>query len=125
MPIRVVTNNPRVPALMDACGFTAVFMEGSAKSALLGARDMVVAGWRLAADPLAGYKRFNPYHTVFLTDGANGGAAADILRLERAALHMQSPNRPTAENTESINADYGILDASIAACTAKRLKLYE
>lgn len=125
MSVRVVTNNAKVSDAINGLGFEVVFCQKSAEATLLQARNMLFDGWRLCADPLAGYKiRFNPYHTVFLCNDEQRDISYDVLRLERAASHMCSPRRPAWENTAEIRADYCELDLSIAKTTAQRLKLY-
>ena len=125
MGLLIVTNNPEVAETLRDRGFKLVFLDGPAQASLRYARDKVVEGWRLAADPLAGYKRrFNPYHTVFLSDDDGGDISYDVLRLEKAALHLDSSDRPTAEDTPRIHMDYRTLDLSLASNTLDHLGQY-
>ena len=118
MKIKVVTNNPKVNKYSLEEGFDAIFLNCSSQKVLHYARDLILNGWCLAADPLAGYiSRYNPYHTVFLQESFNNKSIGkDILRLEKAACHLENPNRPK-EIDEKTKSDYCYMDFSIATST--------
>ena len=125
MKIIVVTNNLSVKRSLQKHKLEIVFVDGPAQLALKTARDMILDGWHLAADPLAGYYiRYNPYHTVFLSDENLSSTSEDILILEHAICHLDDPRRPAAEDVPEIRADYQILDHSLATNTAESLCKY-
>lgn len=125
MNVLVVTNNPEAQKELKKHGFCVEFAEGRAENSLLQARNLVVKGWHLAADPRGGYnKRYNPYHTVFLCDEAGSGMGEDVLVLENLAQYHDSPYRPDAPHTDRELKDFRILDMSIALRTTEHLKNY-
>lgn len=83
MNVLVVTNNPEAGERLEKLGLCVEFTDGNAKRSLLHARDLIIKGWHLAADPRGGYnKRYNPCHTVFLCDEAISNMGEDVLVLE-------------------------------------------
>lgn len=122
MAVKIITNNPRLAEDLKEKDVDFLFLDRPAQIALLLSRDLIMEGWRLAADPLSGYnKRYNPFHTVFLTDDSDNDLASDVLRLERAAIHLNDPKRPESEKTDRIIRDYMQLDYSLAVNTLKIL----
>ena len=125
MTICIVTNNPGVAEITIPLNWIMDFNDCPAQHSLLHARDLLLNGWQLAADPLAGYRRrFNPYHTVFLIENKGQVNGYDILRLERAARHIESTKRPIVENTKKIRNDYRLLDLSLSLSTLKQISGY-
>lgn len=126
--LHVITNNGDVSQMMAERQISCQYQAQGAAYVLADSRDRLLEGWRLAADPLAGYNtRFNPYHTVFLmkTCPLSGQElAAEVLRLERARLHLSSPKRLAAEEREDIVQDYQCLDTSLAENTLAELQKY-
>lgn len=118
MEILVVTNNLVVFDEFYKQNLKTEYIDGTADKSMLRARDLVVLGWHLAADPRGGYnKRFNPYHTVFLCDQAESDIGEDILQLETTAYFRNSPYSSSDMFTERERKDFQILDASIARRT--------
>lgn len=125
MNVLVVTNNPTAGEELKKLGIPVEVAEGRAEKSLLRARDLVIKGWHLAADPRGGYnKRYNPYHTVFLCDEAGSDMGEDVLILEKLAQFQDSPYRPDAQHTDRELKDFRILDMSIALRTTEHLKNY-
>lgn len=126
MKILCVTNNPAVGKKYDSEEIEVKFQNTTAREILLTARDFLIEGWSLAADPRGGYnKRFNPYHTVFLWDKTLGARMGEeVLALEQAAIFANSPYRPDYAFSEADLSDMKILDASIADETYRRLMGY-
>lgn len=125
MNVLVVTNNPAAGEELKKQGLLVEVAGGKAEKSLLHARDLVIKGWHLAADPRGGYnKRYNPYHTVFLCDEAGSDMGEDVLILETLAQFHDSPYRPDAQHTERELKDFRILDMSIALRTTEHLKNY-
>lgn len=125
MAIKIITNNPLLAKELKEKHLDFIFLDRSAQAVLLLSRDLILEGWRLAADPLSGYnKRYNPYHTIFLTDDSENDFSFDVLRLERAANHLDDPKRPASETTTRIIRDYMELDYSLANNTLIGLNKY-
>ena len=81
MNVLVVTNNPEAGERLEKLGLCVEFTDGNAKRSLLHARDLIIKGWHLAADPRGGYnKRYNPCHTVFLCDEAISNMGEDVYK---------------------------------------------
>lgn len=115
MGLRTVTNNKQVYEYCQNGGLDCVLVEGGVKEALFLSRDLLMNGWRLAVDPLAGYlSRPNPYHTLFLRDNPQEEVAGDdVLRIEDALIqwHRYTNIIPM---TPRLDADYIELDFSLA-----------
>lgn len=125
MNVLVVTNNPAAGEKLEKLGLRVEFTKGNAKRSLLHARDLIIKGWHLAADPRGGYnKRYNPCHTVFLCDESVSDMGEDVLVLEKLAQFHDSPYRPDALYTDLELKDFQILDMSIALRTTEHLKNY-
>ena len=125
MNVLVVTNNPEAGERLEKLGLCVEFTDGNAKRSLLHARDLVINGWHLAADPRGGYnKRYNPCHTVFLCDEACSNMGEDVLVLEKLAQFRDSPYRPDDPHTDLELKDFQTLDTSIALRTTEHLKNY-
>ena len=125
MNVLVVTNNPAAGEKLEKLGLRVEFTKGNAKRSLLHARDLIIKGWHLAADPRGGYnKRYNPCHTVFLCDESVSDMGEDVLVLEILAQFHDSPDRPDALHTDFELEDFQILDMSIALRTTEHLKNY-
>lgn len=118
MKVKIITNNYSVNKYSVERGYDTTFLSCSSQKVLRFSRDLILCGWRLAADPLAGYiSRYNPYHTVLLQENyCKDIVTKDILRLEEAANHLESPNSPK-EIDEKTKRDYCYLDYSIATST--------
>jgi hypothetical protein len=117
--IMVVTNNEKVRGEISRADCKLHAIDGTASDVLELSRDMILAGWSLASDPLAGHRfRGNPYHTVFLRDGSRNGEAQalDILRVEKCMRpHEEKDFFGTADG--KLDRDYCELDFSIAMNT--------
>lgn len=125
MRVLVITNNWQVKEKLEKLETAVLYQENPVRTTLLYARDQVIQGWHLAADPRGGYnKRFNPYHTVFLCDEAVNNTGEDVWILEEAAAFSHSPYQVEAEYTVSELRDFQILDTAIAERTYERLKMY-
>lgn len=123
--IKILTNNDRVYDLMNAQNHDCRFLSGTAVAVIKEAAQMMLMhGWRLASDPLAGYNsRLNPYHTIFLQLAPDADTKFDMLRFENLICRWQkSPVIPNAP--ASIYADFKQLDLSIAAHTSEQLFKY-
>lgn len=122
MIVKVITNNPKVKFYSLDKGYDTTFIAGSSKEVLSYSRDLILSGWKLAADPLKAYfSRYNPFHTVFLQESfQDDSIAADIIRLEKAILHLDSPEHPKKIDDKT-KSDYCDLDYSIATSTMSGL----
>lgn len=119
MQLKVITNNPQIRQLLRERQEDCQFIDAEeADAVLLAAQQLIMAGWRLAADPLQGYyTRYNPFHTVFLQNGGDDSPDMQILRLQHSVEHLHSSRRPPIEKTPRIRADYQALDYSLACST--------
>ncbi len=125
MKIIAVTNNQNIYEELSSQGYCVRYFKGDSVTVLQKARDLVMEGWILAADALAGYNfRNNPYHTVFLqeTEGNHEVKVYDILRLEQC-MHVHQ--RKATEKGERIDRDYNSMDYSIAMNTFESIKKYQ
>ena len=74
MNVLVVTNNPAAGEKLEKLGLRVEFTKGNAKRSLLHARDLIIKGWHLAADPRGGYnKRYNPCKNNLCSCSADSG----------------------------------------------------
>ena len=112
----VVTNNRR---LQDSSAtkdnfYELRFIEGTAKDVVFYARDQVLAGMALVADPLAGRRaRANPMLSVVLTSGDGEVNSDYIIRLEQM-LDIYYKNKEQYEAMSArIQEDLEILDQSL------------
>ncbi|HQA59050.1 MAG TPA: GrdX family protein [Acetivibrio sp.] len=127
MTIKIITNNPLLAEDLKKQECDYLFSNQQAQVLLLLARDLILKGWRLAADPLSGYnKKINSYHTIFLTNDSNYNLADyynDIIRLEEAANHLNDPRRSKSEDIPRVVRGYMQLDYSLACSTLELLKM--
>ncbi len=123
--IKILTNNDRVYDLMSKQNHDCDFFDGTAAIVIKEAAQMMLLhGWRLASDPLAGYNsRLNPYHTIFLQLAPENDTKFDMSRFENLICRWQKcPAIPNAST--SIYADFKQLDLSIATHTSEQLFKY-
>ena len=123
--IKILTNNDWVYDLMNAQNHDCDFLDDTAVAVVKEATQMMlIHGWRLASDPLAGCNsRQNPYHTIFLQLTPDADAKFDMLRFEKLICRWQKcPAVPYA--LTSIYADFKQLDLSIAKHTSEQLFKY-
>ncbi|WP_130863924.1 hypothetical protein [Bacilliculturomica massiliensis] len=150
----IVTNNERTAeyAGQDRRKFVLDFTKENVCQVVFRARDLLMNGWRLTADPLAGRReRANPYLTVILEkaetqekppgeasfekDGSEragvglvggvGGDGGEILRVEQL-LSIFEQNRDRLDRlNERQKKDYAAIDLSLARSTLDKLRLPE
>ena len=122
MPLKVLTNNSKVFGRFTYINLDTIFIKGHAKDVINSCYPWIQKGWRLAADPLAGYfSRPNPYHTIFLQKGKNTQCIPkDITRLERTIEQWDKYDN-IIPMTDKLWHDYEELDLSIASCTLNGL----
>ena len=116
----LVTNNEEVLALeclkqQDAP--MVLEIDGHAVDVLRTTRDILLQGWRLSADPLAGhFIRLNPYHTILLEKGEDRQCRCkDLARIERALVQWDRSDEPVLVRG-SYKSDYQMIDRSLATC---------
>jgi hypothetical protein len=122
MSLIILTNNPKVNDYLLGKCLNAVYIDGHAKDVISSSCDYIYVGWRLAADPLAGYlSRPNPYHTIFLQkDPRDRVRGEDLVRLKRASQQWERYDN-IIPMTDRLYKDYEELDFSIAVSTLEGL----
>ncbi len=121
--VKMLTNNQQVMELAQKQGWDCRFLRGRPPAVLQEAQNWATQGWRLAADPLAGYfSRHNPYHTVFMQSGQ--ASRQDWLQLERAIIRWQGYQTPPAEKQPAVRSAYRELDYALAAATMEQLEKF-
>ena len=123
MRVKVITNNPDARDYANDMGFDTEFVPGTVKEVMCQSRDLLLSGWRLAADPLMGYfLRPNPYHTVFLCEsGGKELPGDDIIRVERCFLVIEEKGQKS-DLEEPLLSDYRAMDLSLAQNSMNALK---
>lgn len=122
MSLIILTNNPKLNDHLREENINIIFVDGHAKDVIMNSCDYVYMGWRLAADPLAGYfSRPNPYHTIFLQKDSKGKVRGeDLIRLKRT-LEQWNRYDNIIPMTDRLSDDYKELDYSIAVSTLEGL----
>lgn len=122
MSLLIVTNNTRLYRHLSDIKMDAILIDGHAKDVIRTCCDHIYEGWRLSADPLAGYlSRPNPYHTIFLQKDSNNRVwGKDLIRLERT-FEQWSKYDNIIPMTARLLKDYEELDYSIAQSTLEGL----
>lgn len=116
----LVTNNDQVIGLacLEQPDAPIVFrIEGHAIDVLRATRDLLLQGWKLSVDPLAGhYVRLNPFHTILLQKGEERQSRCkDLARIDRA-LEQWERNDKVLFRKEQWQADFQAIDCSLTAC---------
>ena len=116
----LVTNNEEVLAmecLKQQDAPMVLEIDGHAVDVLRATRDILLQGWRLSADPLAGhFIRLNPYHTILLEKGEDRQCRCyDLARIERALAQWDRSGEPVLVRG-SYKSDYQMIDRSLATC---------
>lgn len=115
----LVTNNDTVISLscLKQQNTTRVFrIEGHAVEVLGAVRNLLLQGWKLAADPLAGhYIRLNPFHTILLKKGEERQCQyKDLARIDRA-LELWERSGESLNVRDQWKTDYQSIDCSLTA----------
>jgi hypothetical protein len=116
--VKIITNNP---AVQDAYGGAACFVDGDVSAVFTNVRDAVHLGARLVSHPLSGGVKpwENPYKSVAVSFPENGkGATTDFASLQQiedaiAALGKGCFNNEKNTADESILDDYRIIDIDL------------
>ena len=126
---RIVTNNSRVEEYVkqDRRAFRLDAIEGDVRDVVFCARDLLLEGWSLTADPLGGRReRANPFLTVILEkspqashwglvgSGGLSGQSGEILRVEQLLALFERNEERLAALTQRQRSDYAAIDASLA-----------
>ncbi len=122
--MKVVTNNCLMTQEARMIQNTDLaFVDGDLKALIFACRDLVASGgYRLAADPLAGYlSRPNPFQTIILDKNDGDVPAEDVLRLESLLLKFQGQSGEYEYAAANFSQDYRELDLSIAMSTLQGL----
>lgn len=118
MAIKIVTNNQKVHQYCLENEYDCLFVSGEAQDTLFSSRELILKGWKLAVDPLAGYlSRPNPYHTVLLQDSQTEETLMhDILRVEYAVSQWHRYTN-IIKMTPQLDDNYSDLDFSLGRST--------
>lgn len=122
--MKLVTNNCLiVQAARTVQNVDLIFVDGDLQELVFACRDLVASGYRLAADPLAGYlSRPNPFHTIILDKNDGDVPAEDVLRLESLLLKFQAQSGEYEYAATYFCRDYRELDLSIAMSTLQGMR---
>lgn len=117
----LLTNNPQTAQQAAKAGWPNQLLAGPPLQLLQQAQLLLCQGWRLAADPLAGYfSHHNPFQTIFLQKTTET-PPADQLCLTRAISRWLGYQQTPAEQMPTVYQSYQILDSTLAAATMQQL----
>ena len=113
----IITNNENVIRHIEKSKVEYRYIKGHALDVLHYTKELVLDGYRLAADPLAGhYERLNPYHTVFVERDLREKEKDfyDLGRIEKSENRWKTHGHDIRPMTPLMEEQYRGLDESIA-----------
>lgn len=125
----IITNNNM--GLLDYLSsmtsyFEVISVKGNIKDVAFTAREYLMNGYALAADPLAGRKaRPTPYLTVFLKEKESDKEILgdDILRVERFVKVFYDDENFLAEMSEQMKNDFATIDYSLTKACCQQMTI--
>ncbi len=123
MVYSVITNNKSLEAVLHTFPVQVQYIEGHIKDVTFMARDLLMQGYVLVADPLAGrLERPSPYVSYFLKKvGNNSKLDEEILRIEYfVALHHEHAAYFLSLD-ERHKQDFALIDTSLIVNCARQV----
>lgn len=120
----IITNNENVISQIKKSGAEYKYIKGHALDVLHYTKELLLRGYRLAADPLAGhYERLNPYHTIFAERDLRSKREDfyDLERIEKSEIRWKTHGNDIRPATPLLTEQYKGLDESIAMSTFSSL----
>ena len=119
----IISNNENVIRYMEKSGAEYKYIKGHALDVLHYTKKLVLNGYHLAADPLAGhYERLNPYHTIFVEhDLKSKEDFYSLDRIEKSEKRWETHGYDIRPMTPLMDDQYKFLDESIAINTFSSL----